>query len=227
MNNYNCCNCSKKSPVFQHLNDDELNLVNRHKTTVKYKAGEIIIKQGSPQTHVISFTSGIAKVYIEGNNNKNLILQFIKPTQFLGEPGIYVDNLHHFSISTIEDSQVCYIELEIFKKLVRTNIAFAEAMMINISQNGIFNYNRFISLTQKNMPGRIADALIYLKKDIYTDSDQYVNISRQDIAEFTGMSKDSAIRILKEFEVENIITLVNRKICINKPERLNQISRTC
>ena len=77
-----CLTCSMKSPLFNFLTEEELELITRTKKRVFFKAGEIIVKQGVPMSHVISFNQGLAKVYIEGSNDRNFILQFIKPTQF-------------------------------------------------------------------------------------------------------------------------------------------------
>ena len=219
----NCNFCSMKSPMFELLRKEELDLITETKKRVLFKAGETIVKQGAPLSHVLSFTSGLAKVYIEGSGNKNLILQFVKPTQFLGSPGIYVDNIHYFSVAAVKDSSVCFIEIEVFKKIIRENCDFAEAFMKDVSVNGIFNYDRFISLTHKNMPGRIADGLLYLKDNIFT-KEREIFISRQDLAEFTGMSKDSVIRTLKELAGDGILENNNGTITITDLNKLIKIS---
>jgi CRP/FNR family transcriptional regulator len=81
-----------------------------------------------------------------------------------------------------------------------------------------------VSLSQKQMHGRVADALIYLTEDIFESRHIGSWISRQDIADYTGMSKDSAIRILKEFERDSIILLEGRSIDVIDMQRLNSIS---
>ena len=55
------------------------------------------------------------------------------------------------------------------------------------------------------MHGRIADALLYLSKDVYHNNTFQTLLSRQDIADLSAMTKESAIRILKEFKDEGII----------------------
>jgi CRP/FNR family transcriptional regulator len=85
-------------------------------------------------------------------------------------------------------------------------------------------FERFVSLTQKQMHGRIADVLIYLAENIYNNQTFEIALSRQDISEFSGMSKDSAIRILKEFESEGIIEANGKTISINKMDLLKEIS---
>ena len=72
---HNCVNCVKKSIIFGHLSKSELKLIDNNRYEVNYNPGEIIFKQGTPCNHVVSFVSGLAKVYIEGLNEKNLILK--------------------------------------------------------------------------------------------------------------------------------------------------------
>ncbi len=219
-----CTNCSLKSPLFKVLTDAELELINCNKRYVLFKKGEIIVKQGAPMSHVISFTSGIAKVYIEGSGNRNLVLQFIKPTNFLGAPGIFADQVHYSSVSAVEESSVCFIDLKIFKQVIKENVRFAEAFMELISWNGIFNYERFNCLTHKNIHGRLADSLIYLHEKIFNDRDNNISTSRQDLAELTGMSKDSVIRTLKELQKDQIIEINKTHIIVKDIGKLKKIS---
>ena len=219
-----CCNCSMKSSLFCLLKDDEMEMINHTKKRVRFRAGEVIVKQGVPMSHVISFNEGLAKVYIEASNNRDFILQFIKPTQFLGGPGIFVDHIHYFSVSAVMDSAVCFIDIGVFKRILRENVRFAEAFMENQSKATIYNYDRFVSLTHKNMPGRIADALLYLHDHIFNSNGHIISISRQDLADLTGMSKDSVIRTLKDLCEEKLIETTQQDIRILAKEKLNRIS---
>jgi CRP/FNR family transcriptional regulator len=90
----------------------------------------------------------------------------------------------------------------------------------------IFNFEQFISLTQKQMNGRIADALFYLSDQIYGSNPFEMTISRQDLADLSGMSKESAIRILKEFKDEGILTVNGNILHILNPQQLKKISET-
>jgi CRP/FNR family transcriptional regulator, polysaccharide utilization system transcription regulator len=220
----NCQICSFKSPLFNFLTPDELDSITKTKKRVLFKAGETIVKQGAPLTHVLSFTNGLAKVYIEGKNNRNLILQFIRPTNFIGGPGIYVDSKHYFTVTAIEDSAVCFIDMAVFKDIIRKNPDFADAFLQQLSRNGIFNYERFISLTQKNMPARIADGLLYLQNEIFATGNYEINISKQDLADLTGMSKDSVIRTLKELTDDLYIEVDQSKITIKDLAKLTRLS---
>ena len=223
-NEINCSTCSMKSPLFNVLTSSELELINCNKRHVYFNKGEVIVKQGAPMSHVISFTSGIAKVYIESPGGRNLVLQFIKPTNFLGAPGIFADQIHYSTVAAIEHSSVCFIDLNIFKRVIKENSKFAESFMELISWNGIFNYNRFICLTHKNIHGRLADSLIYLHEQVFNDRDNKISISRKDMAELTGMSNDSVIRTLKELHEDKVIEMEKGYLHVIDMNKLRKIS---
>jgi len=210
--------------MFMLLKPEELRIINEDRYTVNFRPGEIILKQGTTSSHVISIVTGFAKIYIESYNNRNLILNFIKPWKILGGPGIHTDNKHHYTVAAIEASKVCFIDVQNFKKVLRMNCQFAEAFISNLNQKSIYTYKRLVSLTQKQMPGRIADGLLYLANEVYHQTCFQTPISRQDIADFTAMSKDSAIRILKDFERDRIISLKGKEVCILDMDQLKEIS---
>jgi CRP/FNR family transcriptional regulator len=81
-----------------------------------------------------------------------------------------------------------------------------------------------ISLTQKQMHGRMADGLLYLSKDFFKSDTFKLHLSRQEIADLTAMSKDSAIRILKDFERDGLIALKGNELSILDTEQLISIS---
>ena len=184
-----------------------------------------MFKQGTPSPHFLCLTTGLAKIYIEGYG-KNLILGLVKPVEYIFGPGIYVDSRHHFSAAAVEDSTACLVDVNTYKQIIRKNPDFAEEFIKRVSLQSIFNFEQFISLTQKQMHGRIADALIYLSEIIYCQNPFKMTISRQDLADISGMSKESAIRILKEFKEEGILNVEGSSFHIVNPAQLKKISET-
>ncbi|HNY01517.1 MAG TPA: Crp/Fnr family transcriptional regulator [Bacteroidales bacterium] len=221
----NCTDCNCRSSIFDNLSPLELELINSSRFQVSYKAGEIIFKQGTPSPYFVCVTSGLAKIYIEGYG-KNLILALVKPVDYIFGPGIYVDNRHYYSAAAVEDCTACLIDVNIFKKLIRENPDFTEEFIRRVSLQAIFNFDQLINLTQKQMHGRIADVIFYLSEKIYSQNPFELTISRQDLADLSGMSKESAIRILKEFKEEGILTLHGNTLEILNEKQLRQIRET-
>ncbi|MDF1575361.1 MAG: Crp/Fnr family transcriptional regulator [Bacteroidales bacterium] len=219
-----CENCNKRSPLFASLSEEELQLLNADRYSVRFHEGEVILKQGTRADYLVSVIEGFAKMYIEGNQNRNLILDFIKPWKLIGGPSAQVRDKHRYSVMAIQETFVCFIDMENIKKVLASNSDFSERIMTHYSGNYLLALDRLVSISQKQMHGRVADALIYLSQEIYNSPVIGEEISRQDIADYSSISKDSAIRVLKEFERDQIILLNGRKIEVRAPDRLSEIS---
>ncbi|MCF8379582.1 MAG: Crp/Fnr family transcriptional regulator [Bacteroidales bacterium] len=218
-----CFDCASKSPMFELLSKEELQLINDNKFEVKFRKGEMIRKQGTFLSHVITINSGLAKLYIEGLHGKNLILRIIKTKSFIGGPGMYYDQRHHYSVIALVDLSACFIDMKIFKQVIHTNQEFANEFMKEFSKTMLLTYDRLISLTHKNTVGRMAEALLYLANDIFEINKLDPVISKTDLADLTGMAKDSAVKILREFKEEKLISL-DQGIEILNPQALVKIS---
>ena len=220
----NCNDCNRKSPLLSLLNKEELELINEDRFEVSYKASEMMFKQGSASTHILMITSGMAKIYLEGPGGKNLLLKIVKPIQMFAGPGAFLDSRNYYSAAALEDSTVCFISTKNFRKCIRTNPDFAEKFIEYVNLNAIFTFGRIIDLTQKQMPGRVADALIYLSEKIYGANRFNLTLSRQELADMTSLSKESFIRILKGFKEEGIISMNGNFVEITKMKSLKKIS---
>jgi CRP/FNR family transcriptional regulator, polysaccharide utilization system transcription regulator len=221
----NCLTCDEKSPIFCMLTNEELEMIRQNRSKVVFKKGETICKQGTPMSHVISVNEGLAKLYLEGVDFRHAIIRIIKPTNFIGGPGLYVDQMHHYSVTALIDTTVCFVEVGHFKTLIDQNNGFAHAFMKHYSINTLAVYNRLVNLTQKQMPGRMADTLIYLSEQVYEAQKFNLHLSKQDLADLSGMSKDSATKTLREFQHSGIINISDHELEIINPNELSRISR--
>jgi CRP/FNR family transcriptional regulator, polysaccharide utilization system transcription regulator len=220
-----CISCTCKSPLFQLLTDEELHLIQENRVNVIFQSGETIRKQGTAMTHVISVNRGLAKLYLEGLENRNAILRLVKPTNFIGGPGIYLDQMHHYSVTALMETSVCFIDIHVFKKVIKQNSNFCDEFMKDFSRNTLAAYNRLINLTQKQMPGRMADTLLYLFDEIF-ESDRFpLLINKQDLADHSAMSKDSAVKVLRAFQNDGILQITENEMILLDKESLHKISR--
>lgn len=220
-----CIHCNCRSEMFDQLSKKELELVFRNKRTVTYRKGETIRKQGAAMTHVISVNSGLAKVYLEGPNSQQTIIRLVKPTNFIGGPGIYLDQVHHYSVSALLDTSVCLIEMGAFKNILDQNKSFAEEFVKDFSRKILLVYQRLINLTHKEIPGRVAETLLYLSEDIYESTRFELHLSKQDLADISGMSKDSFRKALQGFHRDGLISYRKHEVGILNPESLKRISK--
>lgn len=221
----NCLHCMERSGVFESLHANELNHVEMCRVSMHYNVGEIIFKQGSPCYDFVCVTSGLVKLYIEGGQDHRIIIGFARPIDYIFVPGAYDDKRHHFSAVACEETTACLVEAEVIQELVRTNPTFADSFIRKISGQAISLFEQLSSLTRKQVPGRLADTLINLSAKVYLSNPFNSNLTRQDLADLSGMTKESAIRTLKVFKDEGIIKVDGNWIEIIDMPKLEGISK--
>ena len=221
----NCAECFVKSPIFKLFSQEDLAIVESVRCEVIYNPDEIIYKQGTKATQIVTITSGLAKTYIEGTNGKNFILDIIKPVAMISGPGIYVDSKHHFSLKAIETTRCCFFDVEVIKDIIKRNPHVSEAIISMISRRVISYFDKFIFLTQKQVIGRVADNLLYLHEHIYTTNPMKLTVSFQDMAEMTGMTKDTLVRVLRDLSNEQTIIIEDNILTILDFKKLRLLSQ--
>jgi CRP/FNR family transcriptional regulator len=218
-----CVVCDRKAECFKYLTNKELKMFSEGKSTVHYKKGETIIKQGTEFTHVVSFNAGLAKLNVEVSRNKNVMIGILKPSEILGGPGMFQNNRYSFSITALTDSSICLISVELFKKMIAVNEKFAESFLASFSSRYTEVINRLVSMSHKHMNGRVAEALLYLSEDIYNSDIFEIPLTRQELADYTGTSKESISRIFKSFHLDKLIEVNGRLIKMINSDKLRDV----
>lgn len=222
--NEDCSECLFKSKLCKGLTYDEFNSIFKLTTHNSYKKGEVIFKQGARTNNLIFLTEGIVK-FVYSNNGKELIVTIDRAQTLLGLANILNEDINIFSIVAIEDCKGCVIDLPTFKQQMIDNRQFTlEIMSISTQmfRKSIFN---FISVAHKQSNGRVADILIYLAEHIYQCFNFSTSLSRQELADFAGCSKEQIIHTLRNFDADGIIRVSGKNIEILDLERLNKISK--
>lgn len=210
---------------FDVLSEEEKQIIENHKVDIKYKKGEVIAKQGSFASHVIFLKEGLVKVFLEGNP-KDLILKIIPSNRLITLSSIYEgNNTFLYSAATYLDSTASLIDADIFKQLIRKNSSFASKVINILNENTAQVYGRFYALTRKQSHGRVADILLCLSQRIYKAEKFNLALSRNDLADLTGLSPESVIRIFKEFKEEKLIEVKGKSIEILNEDSLLKISQ--
>ncbi len=221
-----CVACKNKSACFEKLTIQELENVDAKRVEIKYKKGEIISKQGSFVTHILFVKHGLTKMYMEVNDAHNLILNLFPKGSLIGLPSLYNSNIAQYSVSAIEDTTICAIDKKVFEELILKNGEFSTYVIATINNCTFFNFDKILSLTQKQHTGRLAEALLFISRNIYNSSIFKLSLSRKDLAEYTGMSVISVVRILKDFNNDGIIKSTGKTIEIIDASRLERISES-
>jgi CRP/FNR family transcriptional regulator len=221
---YDCNQCKKRIELFKVLREEDFIRIEEKRYEVLYHAGETIFKQGTSFTHTICILEGLVRLYLESEDRKKFILSLIGPGEMIGSPGMFTDDMHHFSVVAVEDTMTCYIERQVVEEIIRSNNLFAVEMLKRSNMRDIAHFTKFRTLTQKQMPGRVAEVLMYLVKNIYRSNPCILTITRQDIADMASVTKEGTIRVLKDFKDAGFITLNGNELNILSEKALLSVS---
>lgn len=212
-------------PTYNLLSEEQIDTINENSYYVHYKKGDIIFRQNTPTAHVVYVKSGLVKFYRENKNNKILVVDLIKENNFIGLLCLMSDNMYQFSASVVEPSDIYFIDINVFKKLLLQNNQYTVMIMKLLSNSSLFMINKLINITQKQLPGRIAEIILFFSKEIYNNKVFEFPLTRQELAELAFTTKESFIRTLTEFKNDKIIELEGRKVEIKSFDIINILTR--
>lgn len=213
----------------------ELSKENKQKiieTTVciSYKKGDIIYEEGKMPIALLCLVSGKVKIFKEGIGGRQQIVRMAKPIGFIGYRAFFAEEMHIASAEALEDSIVCRIKTELIFNIVRDSPDLAMSIIRALATDLGFSNRRTVTLTQKHIRGRLAEALLVLKDTYGYEKDNAtlkVCLTREDLANLSNMTTANAIRTLSNFASEGIVELDGKKIRVMDQEGLEHISNCC
>jgi CRP-like cAMP-binding protein len=116
------------------------------------------------------------------------------------------------------------VGIDVFKQLIRSNAKFATQIINLLNSNTAQIYGRFYCISKKQSHGRVADIILCLAENVFHSQSFNLNISRNDLADLTGLSPESVIRIFKEFKEDKLIDVKGKEIKVLEFDKLKEIS---
>jgi CRP-like cAMP-binding protein len=217
--------CDIQAPCFQMLSPEEADLVRASKTQVLFRKGDNLTKQSAFASYVLFVIKGLAKQYLEGDGSKNFNLRIIQPGEFVGLSAVFTKNTFNYSSIALTECQVYLIEKETIAKVIKQNGLFGFNIIKRYCEQNSNLFETLSKLLYKQMNGRMADTLLYLDGLRDENPEIFQLLSRKDVADFAGISTESAVKLLKSFEKDGLILLNEKNIRILNPESLVEISK--
>ena len=211
---------------FEHLlTQEEMNELIGASNKVDYSKKDVIFKQNSRVTEIAYVQSGLIKLSREMRKGKNIVLRIVQKGTFLGLPSVFDNEIYEYSAISIEPTTIWFFDTKIFKNLILSNGPFAQETISQLAKDNIFNITRLSSLLYKQLPGRVADIILYFSEEIYMSNSFSIPLTRQELAELAGTTKESLIRTLSEFNNDKIIDLTRNGFTINSLHIIKTLSR--
>ncbi|MDR1155990.1 MAG: Crp/Fnr family transcriptional regulator [Bacteroidales bacterium] len=213
--------------IFHVLTPEEKQIFRRRMVVRTYRRGEYICRAGNTPAGLICLVSGKAKVFQEGAGGREHIVRMAKPAGFIGYRALFAGEVHAASARAIEDSVVISLDRETLFSLLHANSELSILFIKSLAAELGFSYFRTVTLTRKQIPGRLAETLLFLRDTYGFENDGAtlkVCLSREDIANLSNMSTSNAIRTLSSFAGRGLIGIEGKKIILTDIAGLEKIS---
>jgi CRP/FNR family transcriptional regulator len=220
----NCNQCELRDAFFKSFTEEELQTFCNQKIERNYSKGETFIQEGEKITDFIYLKSGLVKLYKTDNLGKDQIITIAKPFGFVSLLSVFSDTNYNYSVTAIEDSVICCLNLQDVKKYAKINGLIALNLMEKMSIATDKIILESLAIRNKHLRGKVAYILLKFGKEIFKSSVFELPVSRRELAEYIGMSTENVIRTLSEFRKDKLIRINGKEIEMVDLKALEQIS---
>ncbi len=195
--------------------------------TKKYKKGEFIYLPNDCSTKVYFVDSGRVKVGVYSNNGKELIKHVSHKGELFGEMGILGDQKRKEFAQTMEKSTIYVIPLDMIQSLLFSDVNLNMQLTRYIGNKLLKTQDRLESQLFKDTKTRVVEFLC----DLGRNNGQPIGFellvkqfyTHQEIANFTGASRQTVTTILNELRTENFIYFDRNKLLIRDIEEFSSL----
>lgn len=219
-----CENCEPRlRSVFHELSADDLNKVSLHKGCNFHKAGQILFQEGGYPAGLYCVSRGKIKIYKTGADAKEHIVRLAKEGDVIGYRSLISGGPYSASAAVLVDAAICFIPKSTFLNLLKESSSFSMRVMELLAHDLATAEQRELSLAQKPVKERLAEALLMLKEFYGVEEDGITingSLTREELANIVGTATETTIRLLSEFKEKKIVELEGKKITILNQQAL-------
>lgn len=208
----------RRIQIFSKLSDKELEKFLGILSEKTYKDGEIIFHKDDPGSSLFILKSGLVKISINDKKGNEYILKIMYPFDFFGEMALLDGQSRSATVTSLEKSTALIIKREHFISLIEKHPQIALSIMAVLSRRLRKTDEKIGNLRFADAYGKVAEIILDIADEsgIRNKSGIVLNLklSRQGLADFAGVSRETVTRILNEFKKSGCIKMEKGKITI-------------
>jgi CRP-like cAMP-binding protein len=191
------------------------------------KKGEVIFNEGEPVTGIYFVYTGKVKVHKKWGSEKELIVRIAQSGAILGHRGLGDQTIYPVSATALEAGVVCYIDMEFFKTTLKVNNNFTTDLVMFFASELQISERKMRNLAHMPVKGRVAQSLITFKQQFGVTPQGFIDIelTRQDLASYTGATYETVFRTINELIAEQLITASGKRIAIVNETLLQKLTQ--
>lgn len=187
----------------------------------KYPSKSTLIHEGEKAETLYYIVKGSVAVLIKDDEGKEMILSYLNQGDFMGELGLFEEegeeSVRSAWIRAKSPCEVAEISYKKFRQLIQVNPDILMRLSAQMAKRLQVTSQKVGNLAFLDVTGRIAQTLLNLAKqpDAMTHPDgMQIKITRQEIGQIVGCSRETVGRILKMLEEQNLISAHGKTIVV-------------
>lgn len=180
----------------------------------KIKAGEIIFNEGTASNFYYQLASGRVRLVNINDEGKEFLQIIIQPGECFGELPFFDGEPYAITAIADTDSVLIRLHRSIFLKLIKESSDIHFSFSKLLAQRVRFKYFILKEMANHNPEHSIAALFNYFKQtktNICPDCNK-VNLTRQQIADMTGMRVETVIRAIRSLQNKGKIQIEKGKV---------------
>lgn len=191
--------CISKVPIFNHLEEHEMQEIMNKSSQKIFEKGEIIYHEDDPIEHMYIVHKGRVKIYKLFESGKEQLLRILEPGEFMGELALFSEKTIDSYAEAIEDSEICAIHRDDIQESMKTYPAISLKILNEFSERLDETENLVGQLSARDVETRTASYIVKLAEDTNT-LDVVLPMSKKDLASYLGTTQETISRRLSHFQ---------------------------
>jgi len=212
--------------IFTELKEEFLEKIHNISTLRKYSKGRIIIMEGEPGEAFFYVKSGLIKISKLSSDGREHILHILNEGHIFAEVTLFNKTVYPATAEVLEESEIGMIKNEELEKVIMQNPELALQLINYLNKRLVEAHMKIRNLALYDTYGRTAQALLKLAEDYGKKSSKGIeldlNISRQELANIVGTTRETVIRALTAFKKEHSIDIDKNTITITDLEKVKE-----
>lgn len=231
---YNCSKCQDKLcmhkvPIFSSLDEEDLRKIMGIIKHHEYKKGETIVFDGDDMDCVVIINEGSAKAYKNTSDGREQILYVFSEGDFFGEQNLFSGQPYTYSVEALQPVKTCNLSRKQFQELIYGFPEIAIKIIAELSTRMTRLENALQSIGVRNVDNRIGGILLEFAEKYGKVNEIgtviHLPFSREGIANYLGVARETVSRKFSQFENEGIIhSLNNKEILIPDMSKIEAIA---
>lgn len=205
-----CSACDVRSlSICGALDQADLGEFERIARTVQLAANEAMFTAGQVAGAVHNITAGVARLYKLLPDGRRQVIGFALPGDFLG---VSPSDRHSFSADAIDTVTACRLSREAFAHFIEQRSHFLLRINQFSARELMLAQEQMLLLGRRTAEEKVAAFLVGWRERLARIGDEretiWLPMSRQDIADYLGLTIETVSRTLTRFEREKMLVIV-------------------